>query len=57
MLRWVANPNVSYLSSDTDTEVDMDMVNVVNPMDSRKKLLKLSSPHYDISGTYRVHMH
>ena len=57
MLRGMASPNVSYLSSDTDTEVDMDTVNVVMTTDSRKKLLELSSPHYALSGSYRVRMH
>ena len=57
MLRGVASPSVSDLSSDTDTEMDTNTVNVVKTMDSRVLLLDLSSPHYDLSGTYRVHMH
>ena len=45
MLRGVASPSVSDLSSDTDTEMDTNTVNVVKTMDLRKETpgLKLSS--------------
>ena len=57
MLRGVAAPNVSDLSSNTDAETDMETVNALKTMDSQWQLLGLSSPHHALSGTYRVHMH
>ena len=57
MLRGVAAPNVLDLSLKTDAEMDTETVNTVKMMDSQVYLLDLSSSHYDLSGTYRFHMH
>ena len=57
MLRGVAALNVSDLSLNTDAEMDKETVNAVKTMDSQVYLLDLSSSHYDLSGTYRFHMH
>ena len=45
---------MSYLSSDTDTEVDMDTVNEVKMLDSQKKLLELSSMKLGKTRTNKI---
>ena len=58
MLKAVLSSDASDLLKDTDADKkDMDTVNRVETMESPYILLELSSPHYDLSGTYRVHMH
>ena len=49
--------DVAGLLTDTDADTDTATVNRVETFEFRLALLDLSSPHYDLSGTYRVHMH
>ena len=48
---------MSDLLKDTDADTDMDTVNSVEAVEFCGEMKKLSSPHYDLSETYRVHMH
>ena len=56
-LRPVLSSDVAGLLTDTDTDMDTAAVNRVETFEFRWGLLELSSPHYVLSGTYRVHMH
>ena len=56
-LRPVLSSDVAGLLTDTDADTDTATVNRVETFEFRWVLLELSSPHYDLSGTYRVHMH
>ena len=57
MLKAVLSSDASGLIKNTDADKDMDTVNRVETMESHFNHLDLSSPHHDLSGTYRVHMH
>jgi hypothetical protein len=57
MLKAVLSSDASDLLKDTDADKDTDTVNGVETKESHFNLLDLSSPHHDLSGTYRVHMH
>ena len=56
-LRPVLSSDVAGLLTDTDADTDTATVNRVETFEFRWGLLELSSPHYVLSGTYRVHMH
>ena len=49
--------DVAGLLVNTDANTDTDTVNRVETFEFCFILLELSSPHYDLSGTYRVDMH
>ncbi len=53
----VLSLDVAGLLMDTDANTDTATVNRVKAFEFRLVLLELSSPHHDLSGTYRVHMH
>ena len=46
--------DVAGLLTDTDADTDTDTVKWVKTFEFRLVLLELSSPHYELSGTYRV---
>ena len=56
-LRPVLSSDVAGLLTDTDADTDTATVNRVKTFEFRCGPLELSSPHYVLSGTYRVHMH
>ena len=49
--------DVAGLLTDTDADTDTDTVNQVETFEFCFIILELSSPHRDLSGTSRVHMH
>ena len=53
----VLSLDVAGLLMGTDANTDTATVNRVKAFEFRLVLLELSSPHHDLSGTYRVHMH
>ena len=52
-LRPVLSSDVAGLLTDADADTDTATVNRVETFEFRLLLLELSSPHHDLSGTYR----